>query len=126
MLTAILTLSGTMLTLTSRAYLLEDNFKDAANPPADRKVTWHINKTSGYIKMLKGVKMSYPISAHFMNKVAYGYIRDHLGEKTGWVVMDFAGLYKTGAVSTHIVYGDDLMTYLLRNNEEMVEKGVLK
>jgi len=109
-----------------RYNLLVDNFEDAANPPADRKVTWHLNKTSGYIKLFKGVKMSYPISAKIMNKFAYDYVKNHLGEKTGWVVMDFAGLDKTGAVSTHVVYGDDLMRALLQNNAEMVKNGVLK
>ena len=109
-----------------RVTLLEDNFKDAANPPADRKVTWHINKTSGYIKMFKGVEMSYSFSANIMNRAAYEYMQKHLGEKTGWVVMDFAGLDKVGATLTRKVYGDALMKLLLQNNEEMVKKGVLK
>ena len=109
-----------------RFNLLEDNFKDAANPPADRKVTWHINKTSGYIKRLGGVYMSYSYNANLMNERAYKYIQSHLGQKTGWVVMDFAGLDKAGAIDSDIVYGDVLMKVLLQNNAEMVKKGVLK
>ncbi|MCR5364873.1 MAG: hypothetical protein K6E67_01845 [Prevotella sp.] len=53
-------------------------------------------------------------------------MQKHLGEKTGWVVMDFAGLDKVGATLTRKVYGDALMKILLQNNEEMVKKGVLK
>ena len=66
------------------------------------------------------------MNAKVMNIAAYDYINSHLGEKTGWVVMDFAGLDKTGAVSTHVVNGDKLINILLQNNAEMVKKGVLK
>lgn len=30
--------------------------------------------------------------ANCMNQFAIDYISEHLGEKTGWVIMDFAGL----------------------------------
>ena len=108
-----------------RKWLLEDNFKDAANTPADRPDTWHINKTSGYTKRL-AIAMSYAESASYMNKYAYNYISEHLGEKTGWVIMDFAALDIEGAFTSKVVYGDDLIRILLKNNKEMVKKGVLK
>jgi hypothetical protein len=111
--------------IIDRKDLLINNFKDASNTPSDRPDTWHLNKTSGYIK-INGIIMSYSYNANCMNQLAIEYISEHLGEKTGWVVMDYAGLHTEGAVVTIDVYGDDLVRILLKNNSEMVKRGVLK
>lgn len=106
--------------------LFVENLQDAANPPYARPDTWHINKTSGYVKALKGIYMSYGENAWAMNDWATEYINSHLGEKTGWIVMDFAGTHEEGAFGSITVYGDDLMKALLRNNLELVKNGTLK
>jgi len=68
--------------------------------------------------------MSYARNAYHMNKYALDYISEHLGEKTGWVIMDFAGLGTKEYESP--VYGDELVKILLQNNYAMVKSGVLK
>ena len=110
--------------MATRKDLLLKNFQDASKTPGDRPDTWHLNKTSGYT--LNGVVMSYARNAYHMNKYALDYISEHLGEKTGWVVMDYAGLRTEGAIEKTNVHGDELVKILLQNNYAMVKSGVLK
>ena len=70
--------------------------------------------------------MSYAYNANCMNQFAIEYISEHLGEKTGWVVMDYAGLRTEGAIEKTNVHGDELLKILLQNNYAMVKSGVLK
>jgi len=109
--------------MATRKDLLLKNFQDASNTLSDRPDTWHLNKTSGYIKV-NGKIMSYAYNANCMNQFAIEYISEHLGEKTGWVIMDFAGLGTKEYESP--VYGDELLKILLQNNYAMVKSGVLK
>ena len=111
--------------MATRKDLLLKNFQDASNTLSDRPDTWHLNKTSGYIKV-NGKIMSYARNAYHMNKYALDYISEHLGEKTGWVVMDYAGLRTEGAIEKTNVHGDELLKILLQNNYAMVKSGVLK
>lgn len=113
-----------LMHMATRKDLLLKNFQDASNMPSDRPDTWHLNKTSGYT--LNGVVMSYARNAYHMNKYALDYISEHLGEKTGWVVMDYAGLRTEGAIEKTNVHGDELLKILLQNNYAMVKSGVLK
>ena len=69
--------------------------------------------------------LDYPSNAHFMNKVALDYINQHMGEKTGIVAMDFGGLDKEGAFSPTEVYGDMLVTALIENNKQLIEKKAI-
>lgn len=73
---------------------------------------------------LNGIAMSYARNAYHMNKYAIDYISEHLGEKTGWVIMDFAGL--ANKAFEFNVFGDELVKILLQNNYAMVKSGVLK
>ena len=109
-----------------RKGIMEANFRDAENTPADRPDTWHINKTSGYLKFMSYAMMSYSRNAIYMNKYASQYISEHLGEKTGWVIMDFAGVDEEGVSDPVKVYGAELIKVLIQNNYAMVRKGVLK
>lgn len=111
-----------LMHMATRKDLLLKNFQDASNTPKDRPDTWHLNKTSGYI--LNGIAMSYARNAYHMNKYAIDYISEHLGEKTGWVIMDFAGL--ANKAFEFNVFGDELVKILLQNNYAMVKSGVLK
>ena len=113
-----------LMHMATRKDLLINNFQDASNMPSDRSDTWHLNKTSGYT--LNGVVMSYARNAYHMNKYALDYISEHLGEKTGWVVMDYAGLRTEGAIEKTNDHGDELLKILLQNNYAMVKSGVLK
>lgn len=112
--------------LAKKQALIRQNFEDAANPPADRPDTWHINQTSGYIKRYGGIVLNSPYVAKYTNNYAYNYILEHLGEKTGWIFMDYAGLAKEGTLKIYEVQGDDMVKILLQNNYAMVQKGVLK
>ena len=109
-----------LMHMATRKDLLINNFKDASNTPKDRPDTWHLNKTSGYIKY-NGKIMSYAFNAKYMNSNAITYIREHLGEKTGWVVMDYARLRTEGAIEKTDVFSDELIKILLqqlRNGKE--------
>ncbi len=107
-----------------RIAMLEENMADAANPPSTRPDTWHQNKTSGYIKFLGGVILAKDINACIMNNAATSYIRQHMGQKTGWIITDYAGVNSYGAVGSKDVGGADLLRVLLDNNIKMVEDGV--
>ncbi len=109
-----------------RITLLQQNMADAANPPSTRPDTWHQNKTSGYIKIIGGVILAKGINSEIMNSAAINYIREHMGQKTGWIITDYAGINKFGAVTTFEVRGAELIQVLLENNIQMVKNGVLK
>lgn len=111
--------------MKDRKELFEANLLDCNTEHADRPDTWHINKTSGYLKALGGLGMSYAVSANTMNQFANNTIRGRMGQKTGWIVMDFAGLDIEGSMRVN-VYGDVLIQALIDNNRAMVNKGVLK
>lgn len=107
--------------------LMKENFETAANPTEDHM--WFINKSSSYTKYTilgKIPGLAYAENATVMNKFAADYINDHLGQKTGFVVMDYAATDQEGGTITHNVYGDALVNAILANNVEMVKKGILK
>jgi len=109
-----------------RIAMLQENMADAANPPSTRPDTWHQNKTSGYIKIAGGLVLAKDINAQIMNDAAIKYIREHMGQKTGWIITDYAGVNSFGAVGAKDVNGAELIRVLLDNNIQMVKDGVLK
>lgn len=111
---------------TRRVSYLEQNMADAANPPASRPNTWHQNKTSGYVKMLGGAILGSSLNAQIMNAAAIKYIKEHMGHKTGWIVTDYAGVNKYGAVCPTKVQGAELIKVLIDNNVQMLNDGVFK
>lgn len=74
-----------------KQYLMKQNFFFAADSkehfPMENK--WYFNHTSGFVGT--GASMNYARNAEEMNPFANNYINNHLGEKTGIIVMDFAG-----------------------------------
>lgn len=123
--------------IDTKSKLIRNNLEDAGKDGT----RWHFNFTSGYFKfnatLAPGLQLvtpnspgglpilDYPSNAHFMNKVALDYINQHMGEKTGIVAMDFGGLDKEGALSPTEVYGDMLVTALIENNKQLIEKKAI-
>ncbi len=69
--------------------------------------------------------MSYAYNANCMNQFAIEYISEHLGEKTGWVVMDYAGLH-TNNIGSQIMRANIVFYSILTFPLSVFEYEMLK
>ncbi len=76
--------------------------------------------------MLGGAILGSSLNAQIMNAAAIKYIKEHMGHKTGWIVTDYAGVNKYGAVCPTKVQGAELIKVLIDNNVQMLNDGVFK
>lgn len=86
--------------------------------------TWFFNHGSAYHGMAVGwdwtkyADMNYAEVAHEMNPWAADYVKEHYGDKTGVVVMDFGGIDEL-ADGNYFTRGIDLPNYVVENNKHL-------